>query len=436
MGAIFIRIIILSVLVLSFLGLVIFPHNALVEKKHQNMEFASNVNSTEILKNVDQFLDKHQKGEITYKGYLKELATIKAATTTTTTTTNKSVSRRHSRNVYEVYGSRISNTDSDISTKAFYEYYGSDDEDDYFGSDPKQLPPGMQKIWKSTIMLFGANADGLGIGSGFIVKRLAENKGVIFTAYHVVEDFCDIPRDEEKVEGAGEFNCKMLFALNDIAIDTKTNKVSYDGQNPWKAAVKKVIYFDKLNDFVAIEFNIPADFQVEKLEMLYDIDDINKPKVEKRDIEFVQVGRRNLIAAYELSRDYVRLKYFNLWSIGYPSTYKNDEGEYVHDKQLIRKRWTDGSYEKSVSYETPDELGFVKVFAHTQNMLPGMSGSALCMSDGRILGLNISLILNRSFQRRFAGCTKRMLLEKIKISVPFYNISEYIEKNFEKKINN
>ncbi|MBF0300987.1 MAG: trypsin-like peptidase domain-containing protein [Oligoflexia bacterium] len=439
-GFSFTRVVIFSLLIFVFLGLVMFPHNTVIRNEYQKMEFVEKINSEEIFKNIDLFLDRHQRGEISYQQYLKEKESagevddeefvFNTAIFTASPDGSGSGSSGGNGNASSGRSNSPIARPSEVITsrsKSYVEYYGSDISGGYFGTDQSKLPPTMNKIWNSTVMLLGATADGLGIGTGFIVKRLAEDKGIIFTAYHVIEAFCDIPNNLVKAEGA--FKCKMLFALNNVAIDTKTNKVTYDGQDPWKAAVKKVIFVDKLNDFAAIEFSIPNNFKTEELKIVYDYD-LKDPKIEKKDIKFVKKGRTNLIDAREIKKDFVKLRYFNIWSIGYPSIYKKADGNYVHDKHMIRKRWTDGSFEKFVSYETPDSLGFVKVFTHTQNMLPGMSGSAFCMSDGRIIGMNISLILNKSFQRRFGGCTKKIILEKIKLSVPFNNLSEYINKHY------
>lgn len=310
-----------------------------------------------------------------------------------------------------------------LKTKSFFKKINNDNTPavptkDFFTVDT--LPASLNQVWSNTVMIFGVNADGIGIGSAFAVKRNA-NKAIFVTAFHVMENFCNFPveystQDITDPNLAGKnIACKGVFTLNDLAINTINNKVQLDGKNPWKSKIAEVLYFDKVNDVVVFEIAIPETSKIKEIAVALDYK-VSSPKFIPSNLEVKD-------------QQEVSLKKFDIFAVGYPSLYKTVDNIQVHDKGLITKRWSQGHFLGTKSFEGPEQLGLIKAFKHSLYSLPGSSGGPLSLNDGRIVGVNFSKILN-SYYQRIAGCSqaKKLVTEEDFFAIPSLNLKNALNK--------
>ena len=286
-----------------------------------------------------------------------------------------------------------------------------------FKRDPKLFTdistfgPELKAVWSNTVMVFGATADGIGIGSAFAVTKQDEHSAIYLTAYHVIEKFCDIPNrpySEQTTVDDNAFSCQSLYVLNDIAIDTKTNQVANDGEHAWKSEIEEIIFFDKVSDVAAFRIRIPDQNRVTKtkVESTYEVD---RPKFK------------------DVNDKLQPLTKFDLYTIGYPSAYKKADKVPVHDPGLIRKRWSRGQYIRTKTFESVSKLGFTHALKHGVYSLPGSSGGPMALPDGRVIGINFSMILNQYYRQRFGGCSRlAKVTEKELYAIATVNIKQFL----------
>ncbi|MEK6626809.1 MAG: trypsin-like peptidase domain-containing protein, partial [Bdellovibrionota bacterium] len=278
-------------------------------------------------------------------------------------------------------------------------------------TDTASFSPELKALWNNTIMVFGATADGIGIGTAFSIVKLDEHTALFLTAYHVVEKFCDIPNkpySEQTTIEDNAFSCQSLYVLNDIAIDTKTNQVANDGEHAWKSEIEEILFFDKVADVAAFRIRIPDDnkLSMAKIESNYDVD---KPKFK------------------DVNDKLQSLTKFDLYTFGYPSTYKKVDKVPVHDPGLIRKRWSRGQYLRTKTFESQSKLGFTHALKHGVYSLPGSSGGPMALPDGRVIGINFSMILNQYYRHRFGGCARlAKVTEKELYAIASVNFKQFL----------
>ncbi|MBI2522630.1 MAG: trypsin-like peptidase domain-containing protein [Bdellovibrio sp.] len=280
-----------------------------------------------------------------------------------------------------------------------------------FFTDTASFNPELKALWNNTIMVFGATADGIGVGTAFSIAKLDEHTALFLTAYHVVEKFCDIPNrpySEQTTLEDNSFSCQSLYALNDIAIDTKSNQVANDGEHAWKSEIEEVLFFDKVSDVAAFRIRIPDDnkLTMAKVESNYEVD---KPKFN------------------DINDELRPLSKFDLYTFGYPSTYKKVDKVPVHDPGLIRKRWSRGQYLRTKTFESQSKLGLTHALKHGVYSLPGSSGGPMALPDGRVIGINFSMILNQYYRHRFGGCARlAKVTEKELYAIATVNFKQFL----------
>ena len=208
----------------------------------------------------------------------------------------------------------------------------------------------LASAWNSTSMIFGAAADGVGIGTTFAVKKLQDGSMLFVTNFHVVENFCIIPQDITKdidENNNQKYPCQALFVLHDIAINTKTNSAEVDGKSPWKSERNSLEYFDKQKDIAAFRIELPIDNDIEAttLENNYDLKTllISRNNAEKINPKLPPI----IMEGIEMSP----ITAFSLYLVAFSIPKAN--------QVLIQKQWFKGITEGSKTFENDKKLGFI-----------------------------------------------------------------------------
>jgi len=269
-------------------------------------------------------------------------------------------------------------------------------------------------IKNNTLLLLGANADGLGFGTGFFIKQDGlKNSGYMLTAYHVAKHFCNIPVESMTSWGNElQFDCQNFYALNDIAINIKTNSVNIKGKNPYKSNIKELLYFDKIHDIALFKVDFPKNFKPQKIKFEFDY------KVESPWITDLY-GKTAL----------KYLKAFKLYSYSFPIE-TDEEGNVVND--LMKKKFSIGKFKKTDSFETEDKYGLIYAFRHSLQTSPGVSGGPIFLEDGRVVAVNFSFVLNRYYENIHVKCSKAKME---RITKENYAIPSTFFKNIIVRIN-
>ena len=304
-----------------------------------------------------------------------------------------------------------------------------------FGKKPKvEVPlntlnatnPQLASLWNSTSMVFGAAANGVGVGTTFAIKNLANGQMLFMTNLHVVEDFCNIPQDivADLIETDSlKYPCQALFVLHDVAINTKTNSAAIDGASPWKSEVLSLDYFDRQHDLAAFRINLPDGHNIAPvtLETSYDLSTlmITRKNAEKIDAKFPPIFMNGI----EMAPMSALSVYLAAYAV--PNTALQNI-----DSVLIKKQWLKGSVEGPRTFENIAKLGFITALKHTIEVPPGTSGGPISLSDGRIVGVNTSVEVNQ-FYSQAGGCSKAEL-ETYK---SFFAVPTTFVKNFFDKLN-
>jgi hypothetical protein len=261
---------------------------------------------------------------------------------------------------------------------------------------PTELPlnkinstnPQLAALWNSTSMVFGAAADGVGVGTTFAIKKEADGRMVFITNFHVVEQFCNIPQntisDLAEVDSF-KYPCQALFVLHDVAINTKANSAEVDGAHPWKSEVMSLDYFDKQRDLAVFRINLPDDNDIAAtaIEMNYDIKSLLIPRntAEKLDPKLPPITTGGV--------DVSPMTAFQLYLVAFSMP--------KADLSSIKKQWFKGTTEGSSTFENNKKLGFISALKHNIEVLPGSSGGPLALSDGRVVGLNTSVEIKQFY---------------------------------------
>lgn len=264
---------------------------------------------------------------------------------------------------------------------------------------PPVMPSGLNALATSTVMILGASADGIGIGTGFTVRRVSDDVALIATAYHVVDRFCAIPEATVADQVSPDrqvYSCQSLFVLHDIAVNLKTNEVEPDGSEPWKTEVTSLVFFDKKLDLAAFLVQVPATSTVatSSVETAFD----------PRDAKFKVAGKLS------------KLDELDVYLIAYPAAFTTAELAQFDSPQLIKKRWFAGRYLKTKTFENDRKLGFISALKHTIHGMPGTSGGPMALADGRVFGLNTSILLNRYYVK--SGCATKLVEDSENYAIP------------------
>ena len=281
--------------------------------------------------------------------------------------------------------------------------------------------PELANLWNSTSMVFGAAADGVGIGTSFALKKLVDGKMLLVTNFHVIENFCTIPEgvDYDLVEANNlKYPCQALFILHDIAINIHTNTASADGAHPWKSEVVSLDYFDKQRDLAAFRINLPENSNVTaaKIETNYDLKNL---LVERK--QALKINPQ-LPPILEKELEVSPLAAFTLYL---PAFSVPKDGSVI-----IQKQWFKGLLEGTRIYENEKKLGFVTALKHNIEVLPGSSGAPLALSDGRIIGVNTSVETKQFYARKGILWWAKERLETYNsfFAMPVTFVKDFIEK--------
>jgi hypothetical protein len=300
---------------------------------------------------------------------------------------------------------------------------------------PKILPlnqtndtnPELAKLWNNTGMIFGAAADGVGVGTTFAVKKLADGKMVFLTNFHVVEQFCQVPEgvDSDLVENNSfKYPCDALFVLHDVAINTQTNTAEADGTHPWKSEVASLTYFDKKRDLAAFAIELPADADISanNIETTFDIGNLLTPRnnAEKLDPKLPPIT----VNSVEMSP----LTAFALYLPAYSLPKQNEKNP--SEVLWIKKEWFKGAALGVQTFENEKKLGFISAIKHNIEVLPGSSGAPLALSDGRIVGINASIEIKQFYGHKGHLWWKKEILETYSFffAMPATFVKDFLDK--------
>lgn len=288
--------------------------------------------------------------------------------------------------------------------------------------------PELAKLWNNTGMIFGAAADGVGIGTTFAIKKLADGKAIFLTNFHVVEQFCQVPQDldTDLVDtNSFKYPCDALFVLHDVAINTQTNTAEADGAHPWKSEVASLSYFDKKRDLAAFAIELPtdADIAANNIETDFELTNllIARNNAEKIDPKLPPIT----INGVEKSP----LTAFTIYLPAYSLPVQNDKTP--TEVLWIKKEWFKGTALGVQTFENDKKLGFIPALKHTIPVLPGSSGGPLALSDGRVIGINASVEI-----KQFYGHTGHLWWKKEKLETfsSFFAMPATFVKDFLEKI--
>lgn len=287
--------------------------------------------------------------------------------------------------------------------------------------------PALANLWKSTSMMFGAAADGVGFGTSFAIKKSDDGKMLFLTNFHVVEQFCKIPEDaiaDFSNNDDTKYACQALFVLHDIAINTNTNIASIDGELPFKSEVNSLLYFDKEKDLAVFKINMPADNNIEvaTIEKSYDLNGlfIMAKNAEKNDPNLLP-DVVNGIKMYPVTAFTL---YLAAYSIPKPEEQTNPELAW------IKKHWFKGKTEGIQTFENEKKLGFVNAFKHDIEVVPGTSGAAMALSDGRVIGINTCIETKQFYAKHGILWWKKDVLETYKsnFAMPSLFLNDFFDK--------
>lgn len=269
------------------------------------------------------------------------------------------------------------------------------------------IHPNLAKVWNNTAMIFGASANGIGVGTTFMISKTTANSALFVTNFHVIEAFCNVPAEEVFAEATTDefkYECQSLFVLHDVAINTQNNQVQIDGKQPWKSEVTSLQSFDKRRDLAVFEITLPADF----VATLTDVDsgyDLVKPLFVKKEARLLP----NLPAAK--ASDSVAMESLELYIISYSVPVVDGK----NSANLIKKSWHRGAMEGLRAFENEQKLGLVPAIKHSVEVTPGSSGGPLVLSDGRIIGVNASLEIKQFY-------VKHLFASRLETYISYYAI--------------
>ena len=287
--------------------------------------------------------------------------------------------------------------------------------------------PQLATIWNSTVMIFGAAADGVGIGTGFALKKATDGRMIFITNLHVVEKFCSIPQEiasDIDSEDHQIYSCDSLFVLHDVAINTKTDNAEADGAHLFKSEILSIDYFDKVRDLVAFRVALPDDSTVRNvaLESKYDLKDLlvvqqNAEKVDPKLKPTVIDGVNKL-----------PLTALNIYLAAYAVPTTDNQGK--AENTLIKKQWFKGTVQDLETFENDKKLGFITALRHSIEVLPGTSGGAIALSDGRVIGINSSVEVKQFYAKQGILFWQKAKLETYKsfFAMPATFINDFFDK--------
>lgn len=295
-------------------------------------------------------------------------------------------------------------------------------------SNPSNLNPGMASLWDSTLMVFGAANDGVGIGTSFALKKAVDGKMIFVTSFHVVEQFCEIPEKTDAdlvsdVSGTNpKYPCQALYVLHDLAIDTQSHNVVFDGAHPWKAEVLALDYFDKSRDLAAFRVSIPGDSDLKPVVVEGDFD-LKNLLIVKGD---AQIYKSNAKPKIIVGKSIFPLTSFPIYmvAVSVPNL-----GENENTDALIKKHWYKGSVRGVLTFENDKKLGFVSALKHDMEALPGTSGAPVVLSDGRVVGVNSSAEVKNFYESTWwiLGI-QELATYKSYFAMPTTYVKEFLEK--------
>lgn len=268
---------------------------------------------------------------------------------------------------------------------------------------PKQLTninPKLGQLWNNTAMLFGANPDGIGVGTAFAFRQNDDSSAVFVTNYHVIQPFCQIPADQVTGQAKRDdlsFRCQSLYVLHDISIDTLSSQAGIDGSHPWKSEVRSILFYDQKLDLAVFEVSVPPGAPMIFTEMAVNYD-LKKPVFEQKEARLLP--RKNPPTSVQTVFPIVDFEaYLIFYSV--PDAKEKSEGSLV-----IKKGWKQGTIDGIRIFETEKRLGLVSGIKHSMVMQPGSSGGPLAFSDGRIFGINTDLEMNQFYGN--SGCSRKL----------------------------
>ncbi|MCM2277336.1 MAG: trypsin-like peptidase domain-containing protein [Oligoflexia bacterium] len=287
--------------------------------------------------------------------------------------------------------------------------------------EPTPLPEAAEPLAANTLLVFGATADGVGIGTGFTAGVPDAGSAVILTAFHVVERFCRIPADlvRDRARDGVSYPCEALYALHDIGIDTGTSRVVADGPQPWKSPVRSLDFFDKKLDLALFRIGLPPAHGLSPTELVT----ATEPKAPRLEPRGAQLRAD---AKGEPEGGALPLEAFELRMVAYGAAYKKDgaRDRDEADSRLIRRRWYAGRFLGTRAFENERKLGFLSAFKHSLEGLPGSSGAALALTDGRIVGMHASLLMNRFYASE--GCAAKLVQVDENYAIPMSYLKEVL----------
>ncbi len=296
----------------------------------------------------------------------------------------------------------------------------------WFGSDNPAVPEYLKSLtsrdsdlvplWHSTAMVFGAAANGVGVGTTFAIKKAADGQMIFMTNFHVVEQFCRVPQDvfsDRVAAGSSTYSCQALYVLHDVAINTQTNSAVVDGSSPWKSEILSLEYFDKKLDLAAFRIKLPEqnDLVPVTMELNYDL---------KRQLPSVQAKKAEKIfsntddTSIDAILDRLLITEATLFEVAYTMPSKDSQ-----ESVFIKKQWFKGAAQELTAYENEKKLGFVRAWKNSIEVLPGASGGPVALSDGRVIGISTGVELKQYYARPwwFFG-KKRLKTSKSYFAMP------------------
>jgi hypothetical protein len=237
------------------------------------------------------------------------------------------------------------------------------------------LPPEARQVWNATILLFGTILDEYRIGTGLIIgqKNYGTNQLLfIVTTNHFAKQFCQADK-----------RCPDLFSLQDIGFDKANGLFFKAGEHFWRTRGALVIRENPKNDLVLLSVVLPRHAVYQNPPLPIDFtNDLNT--------------RESVMA------------------VSYPDLTGDT------NTSIIRKRWSSGVYEHTVS-------GFLTAgsMIHTVPVKEGSSGSPLFRVNGHVAGINYKFgpINNRS-EAQSGGCSQKSEKQQ---AIPAAALKEFLE---------